>query len=62
MRSQSRYMPPKPIVDLDDADDGLYNSEDLFSTSAEGSSPMPLLDETYSGRKYGIIVPSRNIQ
>ena len=54
-------MPSKPIVDLNDTDDGLCGSEDLFSTSAE-SSPMSLFVKTYSGRKYGIVIPSRNIQ
>ena len=61
MRSQRCCMPSKSIVDLDDADDGLCSSEDLFSTSAEESFPMPLLVKTYSGRKYGIVIPSRDI-
>lgn len=54
-------MLPESTVNLDDADDRLCKSEDLTPTSADDSS-TPLLDETYSGRQYGMVVPSRNVQ
>ena len=61
MRSQGRCMLPESTVNLDDADDRLCKSEHLTPTSADDSS-TPLLDETYSGRQYGMVVPSRNVQ
>ncbi len=55
-------MLPKPIVHLNDADDGLCNSEYLVSASANDFFSTIFLDETYGSREYGMVVPSRNVQ
>ena len=55
-------MLPKPIVHLNDADGGLCNSEHLESASADDASYTLFLHETYRGRQYRMVIPSRNIQ